>query len=212
MLAQRLARKGWRVVVLEKGPFWDPDRDWVSDEKGAGQAGLYWTDNRIISGNDPIEMGKNNSGVGVGGSMTHFAGYVPRLHPSDFEVQHPRRRRRRLADQLLGAEGVVRARRARAARRRRGLAVGRPARLPARAAPGRGRRPLVAWEGARNYGIEMRVGPVVDHERLVRQPAALHLPRLLPRGLQGEREGIAADHALPGRDRARLRGARRTRW
>ena len=87
VLAQRLARAGWKVVVLEKGPFWDPDRDWVSDEKGAGQAGLYWSDNRIISGNDPIEMGKNNSGVGVGGSMTHFAGYVPRLHPSDFEVR-----------------------------------------------------------------------------------------------------------------------------
>jgi NADPH-dependent 2,4-dienoyl-CoA reductase/sulfur reductase-like enzyme len=27
VLAQRLARKGWRVVILEKGPFWDPDRD-----------------------------------------------------------------------------------------------------------------------------------------------------------------------------------------
>src|ERR1700761_2459155 len=35
-LAQRLARAGWRVVVLERGPFWGPDRDWVSDEKGAG--------------------------------------------------------------------------------------------------------------------------------------------------------------------------------
>ncbi|HEY3543013.1 MAG TPA: NAD(P)-binding protein, partial [Gaiellaceae bacterium] len=84
-LAQRLARKGWRVVVLEKGPLWDPDRDWVSDEKGAGS--IYWTDNRIIGGADPIEMGKNNSGVGVGGSMTHFAGYTPRFHPSDFEVR-----------------------------------------------------------------------------------------------------------------------------
>ncbi|MBV8257840.1 MAG: NAD(P)-binding protein, partial [Actinobacteria bacterium] len=84
-LAQRLARAGWRIVILEKGPFWDPDRDWVSDEKGS--AGLYWTDERVISGNDPIEMGKNNSGVGVGGSMTHFAGYAPRLHPSDFEVR-----------------------------------------------------------------------------------------------------------------------------
>src|SRR5205085_10738180 len=31
-LAQRLARAGWKVVILEKGPFWDPDRDWVSDE------------------------------------------------------------------------------------------------------------------------------------------------------------------------------------
>ena len=47
-LAQRLARAGWRIVILEKGPFWDPDRDWVSDEKGAG--GIYWTDTRIISG------------------------------------------------------------------------------------------------------------------------------------------------------------------
>ena len=53
-LAQRLARAGWRVVILEKGPFWDPDRDWVSDEKGSGH--LYWTDTRVIGGNDPIEM------------------------------------------------------------------------------------------------------------------------------------------------------------
>ena len=61
-LAQRLARKGWKIVIVERGPFWDPDRDWVSDEKGSG--GLYWTDNRIIGGSDPIEMGKNNSGLG----------------------------------------------------------------------------------------------------------------------------------------------------
>jgi len=27
VLAQRLARAGWRIVVLEQGPFWDPDRD-----------------------------------------------------------------------------------------------------------------------------------------------------------------------------------------
>src|SRR2546423_7550326 len=67
--AQRLARAGWRIVILEKGPFWDPDRDWVSDEKGA--APLYWTETRIIGGNDPVELGKNNSGVGVGGSMAH---------------------------------------------------------------------------------------------------------------------------------------------
>ena len=43
-LAQRLARRGWRVVVLETGPFWDPDRDWVSDE--AGSSKLYWTEAR----------------------------------------------------------------------------------------------------------------------------------------------------------------------
>jgi choline dehydrogenase-like flavoprotein len=84
-LAQRLARRGWRIVILESGPFWDPDRDWVSDE--AGQHKIYWTAKRIIGGEDPVELGKNNSGHGVGGSMVHYAGYAPRFHPSDFEVR-----------------------------------------------------------------------------------------------------------------------------
>jgi choline dehydrogenase-like flavoprotein len=84
-LAQRLARRGWKVVVLEAGPFWDPDEDWVSDEAGSHR--LYWTSKRIIGGNDPVELGKNNSGHGVGGSMVHYAGYCPRFHPSDFEVR-----------------------------------------------------------------------------------------------------------------------------
>lgn len=82
VLAQRLARAGWRVVILEAGPFWHPDEDWVSDEAGAHE--LYWTQKRIIGGKDPIELGKNNSGRGVGGSMVHYAGYCPRFHPSDF--------------------------------------------------------------------------------------------------------------------------------
>jgi choline dehydrogenase-like flavoprotein len=84
-LAQRLARRGWRIVVLESGPFWDPDRDWVSDE--AGQHQLFWNADRVIGGEDPVELGKNNSGHGVGGSMIHYAGYTPRFHPSDFEVR-----------------------------------------------------------------------------------------------------------------------------
>jgi choline dehydrogenase-like flavoprotein len=84
-LAQRLARRGWRIVIVESGPFWDPDRDWVSDEAGAHK--LYWTAPRVIGGEDPVELGKNNSGHGVGGSMVHYAGYTPRFHPSDFEVR-----------------------------------------------------------------------------------------------------------------------------
>jgi choline dehydrogenase-like flavoprotein len=82
VLAQRLARAGWRVVVLDAGPFWDPDADWVSDE--AGSHHLYWTDPRVIAGTDPVPLGSNNSGRGVGGSMVHYAGYTPRFHPSDF--------------------------------------------------------------------------------------------------------------------------------
>jgi choline dehydrogenase-like flavoprotein len=85
VLAQRLARRGWRIVILESGPFWDPDRDWVSDESGAHE--LYWTETRVIGGEDPVELGKNNSGEGVGGSMVHFAGYAPRFHPSDFATR-----------------------------------------------------------------------------------------------------------------------------
>ncbi|HET8717188.1 MAG TPA: GMC family oxidoreductase [Nocardioidaceae bacterium] len=83
-MAQRLARAGWRVAALDAGPFWDPDRDWVSDEGGSHH--IYWTEPRVIDGEDPVPMGSNNSGRGVGGSMVHFAGYTPRFHPSDFET------------------------------------------------------------------------------------------------------------------------------
>ena len=79
---QRLARAGWSVVCLDAGPFWDPDRDWVSDERGSHT--LYWTEPRQIGGETPVPLGSNNSGRGVGGSMVHYAGYTPRFHPSDF--------------------------------------------------------------------------------------------------------------------------------
>jgi choline dehydrogenase-like flavoprotein len=156
-LAQRLARQGWRIVVLEKGPFWDPDRDWVSDEKGAGS--LYWTDNRLIGGTDPIKLGKNNSGVGVGGSMVHFAGYAPRFHPSDFETK---------TRDGVGADWPISYRDLKHAfeRLERELPVagqdwpwGDPHAYPHRPHPVCGAA-LKAWEGARNCGIEMRVGPV----------------------------------------------------
>jgi choline dehydrogenase-like flavoprotein len=96
VLAQRLARRGWKVVVLEAGPFWHPDEDWVSDEAGSHQ--LYWTQDRVIGGADPIELGKNNSGRGVGGSMIHYAGYTPRFHPSDFSTH---------ADDGVGADWPI---------------------------------------------------------------------------------------------------------
>src|SRR4051812_14976829 len=57
VLTQRLARRGWRVVTLDAGPWWDPDRDWVSDERGSHE--LYWNEPRVIGGDDPIPMGAN---------------------------------------------------------------------------------------------------------------------------------------------------------
>jgi choline dehydrogenase-like flavoprotein len=157
VLAQRLARKGWRVAVLEQGPLWDPDRDWVSDEKGSG--GLYWTDKRIVSGSDPIELGKNNSGVGVGGGMVHFAGYTPRLHPSDFEVK---------TRDGVGVDWPISYRDLKESFERveRELPVageywpwGDPHGYPHAPHPVAGAA-AVALRGARNYGIEMKVGPV----------------------------------------------------
>ncbi|MCX4744922.1 GMC family oxidoreductase [Kitasatospora sp. NBC_01287] len=95
-LAQRMAHAGWSVVCLEAGPFWDPDTQWVSDEAGSHQ--LYWNEPRVISGPDPVPMGSNNSGRGVGGSTVHFAGFVPRLHPSDFTT---------LTDDGVGADWPI---------------------------------------------------------------------------------------------------------
>ncbi|MGP5726249.1 GMC family oxidoreductase [Arthrobacter rhombi] len=83
-LLQRMARTGASVVALDAGPFWDPETDWVSDE--GGSHGLYWTEPREIGGENPVPLGANNSGRGVGGSMIHYAGYAPRFHPSDFRT------------------------------------------------------------------------------------------------------------------------------
>jgi choline dehydrogenase-like flavoprotein len=156
-LAQRLARQGWRVVVLEAGPFWDPDEQWVSDE--AGSHGLYWTDERVIGGEDPVELGKNNSGRGVGGSMVHYAGYTPRFHPSDFQVR---------SKDGVGADWPIAYEELKPHYERveRELPVagehwpwGDPHGYPHAPHPVSGGA-LRAWEGARRLGIEMRVGPV----------------------------------------------------
>jgi choline dehydrogenase-like flavoprotein len=85
VLAQRLARYGFKVVVLEAGEWHDSETGMVSDE--AGSRDLYWNDLRVSGGSDPLELGANNSGRGVGGSTVHYAGFCPRLHPSDFRVK-----------------------------------------------------------------------------------------------------------------------------
>ncbi len=157
VLAQRLARAGWRIVVLERGPFWDPDEDWVSDEEGSSH--LYWTDKRIIGGTDPVELGKNNCGHGVGGSMIHYAGYTPRFHPSDFETK---------TRDGVGADWPISYwdLKPHYERVERELPVagqhwpwGDPHSYPHAPHPISGAA-ACAWEGARAHGIEMRVGPV----------------------------------------------------
>jgi choline dehydrogenase-like flavoprotein len=85
VLCKELAEAGFKVVVLEAGPHWVPERDFVSDEKGASK--LYWTDPRVTAGSDPIELGANVTGKGVGGSTVHYSMVALRMHRSDFMVR-----------------------------------------------------------------------------------------------------------------------------
>jgi choline dehydrogenase-like flavoprotein len=82
-LACKLAEAGFSVVVLEAGPFWRPLDDFASDE--AAQQRLYWTDERLTTGADPIALGGNNSGRGVGGSTVHFSMISLRFRPEWFK-------------------------------------------------------------------------------------------------------------------------------
>jgi choline dehydrogenase-like flavoprotein len=82
-LTCKLASAGFRVVAFDAGPFWRPLEDFASDEKE--QQKLYWQDERITGGEDPIQLGANNSGRGVGGSTVHFTMLTPRYRPEWFK-------------------------------------------------------------------------------------------------------------------------------
>lgn len=86
ILAKELSEAGFSVVVLEAGKVMDPQSQWVSDEIVMNRM-LAWNDLRLIEGQDPIKMGHNNSGKGVGGGTNHFSGVSLRMHPSDFKVK-----------------------------------------------------------------------------------------------------------------------------
>ena len=85
VLGAKLAEAGFSVVILDAGPHWNPVKDFVSDEIASRK--LYWTDERITGGENPIELGSNNSGQGVGGSTVHYSMVAMRAHPEDF-IRH----------------------------------------------------------------------------------------------------------------------------
>ncbi|MGN6848164.1 MAG: GMC family oxidoreductase N-terminal domain-containing protein, partial [Sphingomicrobium sp.] len=84
-LACKLAEAGFSVVAFDAGPFWRPLEDFVSDE--SWQGGLFWTDDRITGGADPVELGSNNSGRGVGGSTVHYTMIALRWRPEWFKCK-----------------------------------------------------------------------------------------------------------------------------
>ncbi|WP_113893211.1 GMC family oxidoreductase [Roseiarcus fermentans] len=84
-LACKLAEYGFSVVAFDAGPYWRPLEDFVSDERE--QSKLYWTDERIVDGDNPLRPGSNNCGKSVGGSTVHFAMVSLRFRPEWFKAR-----------------------------------------------------------------------------------------------------------------------------
>ncbi|UFJ40937.1 GMC family oxidoreductase [Brevibacillus humidisoli] len=85
VLAYELAKAGLKVVVIEAGPYWNPQTDFASDELATRRLG--WEATRIVDGANPLRLGHNNSGRGVGGGTVHFTGVFLRFHESDFKTR-----------------------------------------------------------------------------------------------------------------------------
>jgi choline dehydrogenase-like flavoprotein len=81
-LTCKLAKAGFSVVAFDAGRFWRPLEEFASDEED--QQKLYWTDERITGGEDPIQLGSNNSGRAVGGATVHFTMVSLRFRPEWF--------------------------------------------------------------------------------------------------------------------------------
>jgi choline dehydrogenase-like flavoprotein len=84
-LACKLAEAGFSVVGFDAGAYWRPLEDFASDE--SEQTKLYWTDDRIVDGENPLQLGSNNSGKSVGGSTVHFAMVSLRFRPEWFKAR-----------------------------------------------------------------------------------------------------------------------------
>jgi len=82
-LACKLAEAGFSVIAMDAGAYFRPLEDFASDE--TEQSKLYWTDPRVVDGDDPLVMGGNNSGKAVGGSTVHFAMVSLRFRPEWFK-------------------------------------------------------------------------------------------------------------------------------
>ncbi len=82
-LLAELARSGLKVVALEAGPRFDP-RQHTPDEATASE--IYWLEERLSGGANPMAFGGNNSGTGVGGSMLHFGAFMPRIDARDMRL------------------------------------------------------------------------------------------------------------------------------
>ena len=85
VLAKELAEAGMTVVVLEAGDWLDTRSDFVNDELSM-LGRLDWDDDRISGGDDPLRLGRVNTGRAVGGTTVHYTAMTLRMDPADFRV------------------------------------------------------------------------------------------------------------------------------
>jgi choline dehydrogenase-like flavoprotein len=81
LVAQRLARAGFSVIILEAGKRLDPLVDLRNREANGGK--ILWTEPRVYSGPHSIVP---KAGMGVGGGTLAWLGVMPRFHPADFRT------------------------------------------------------------------------------------------------------------------------------
>src|SRR5688500_7589982 len=79
LVAQRLAARGFSVVVLEAGKRFSPAVDLLNSESNAGK--IMWSEPRNFVGRSAV-MPK--AGVGVGGGTLSWLGVMPRFGRDDF--------------------------------------------------------------------------------------------------------------------------------
>jgi choline dehydrogenase-like flavoprotein len=78
-----LAEAGFSVIAFDAGAWWRPLEEFASDE--THQSKIYWTDERLCDGDNPLKLGSNNCGKAVGGSTVHFAMVSLRFRPEWFK-------------------------------------------------------------------------------------------------------------------------------
>lgn len=88
-VALALARAGYRVVVLEKGPAYD-QRDFVNDEIALCRRDFFVPflsdePHVIVEGGRPRTTNHGWTACCVGGGTVHMAGFAFRLHPEDLK-------------------------------------------------------------------------------------------------------------------------------
>ncbi|HEY0867020.1 MAG TPA: GMC family oxidoreductase [Fimbriimonas sp.] len=74
------------VVVLEAGRWLDTQEDFLNDELSM-LGTLDWDDPRLSDGENPLKLGRMNTGRAIGGTTVHFTAMKLRLHPDDFKLR-----------------------------------------------------------------------------------------------------------------------------